>query len=162
MPALSYVLEMAPLGSLRSVLNQKLEEDMYQGRPTEKRPSLMSSLLSFRIAYQVSSRYLSVYISTALFFKVALGLEYLHSKDIAYKDMKADNILVWSLDANVKNSVNVKLSDYGLAQFVGPQGVTGIEGTPGYQAPEILRDSVYGTKVSHLTRSFVNSPMKIF
>ena len=61
--------------------------------------------------------------------------------------MKADNILVWSLNAHDMNGVHVKLSDYGLSQYVGPQGLTGFEGTVGYQAPEMNNNTVYDTKV---------------
>ncbi|ELT95241.1 hypothetical protein CAPTEDRAFT_227012 [Capitella teleta] len=124
MPILSYALEMAPLGSLRSVLNEK-SKGFSGGQSCG-----LGSLLSFRVVYQI-----------------ALGLSYLHSEAIVYKDMKADNILIWSLNPNDKNSVNVKLSDYGLSQYVGPQGLTGFEGTVGYQAPEMNHNAVYDNKI---------------
>ena len=36
-------------------------------------------------------------------------------------------------------SVLVKLSDYGISQFVATQGARGLVGTPGFIAPEILK-----------------------
>lgn len=54
-----------------------------------------------------------------------------------YRDLKSDNVLVWSLD--VEEPMNVKLADYGIARFANPGGVKGVEGTPGYMAPESVR-----------------------
>jgi len=79
---------------------------------------------------------------------VASALWYLHDSDIIYRDLKADNILVWSLNEN--ELVNVKLSDYGISCFATPQGVSGDEGTPGYQAPEIRTSVGYDEKVRSL------------
>ena len=54
-----------------------------------------------------------------------------------YRDLKGDNVLVWSIDPTHK--VNVKLADYGISRFANPGGVKGEEGTPGYMAPEALK-----------------------
>ena len=47
--------------------------------------------------------------------------------------------------------VNVKLADYGISRFANPGGVKGVEGTPGYQAPETIQrkgeDQAYDEKV---------------
>lgn len=77
--------------------------------------------------------------------QVASAIWYLHDCDIIYRDLKADNVLVWSLDET--SLLNVKLSDYGISCFATPQGVAGEEGTPGYQAPEIRTGVGYDEKV---------------
>ena len=38
-----------------------------------------------------------------------------------------------------QESVFVKLSDYGISQFVATQGAKGLVGTPGFMAPEIIK-----------------------
>lgn len=82
-------------------------------------------------------------------YQVAAGLAYLHRKNIIFCDLKSDNILVWSLQ--VEDSVNVKLSDYGISRQSFHEGALGVEGTPGYQAPEIRPGIVYDEKVHGLT-----------
>lgn len=43
--------------------------------------------------------------------------------------------------------VNIKLSDYGISRQSFHEGVLGVEGTPGYQAPEVRPGIVYDEKV---------------
>lgn len=78
-------------------------------------------------------------------YQIATGLAYLHKKNIIFCDLKSDNILVWSLD--VKEAINIKLSDYGISRQSFHEGALGVEGTPGYQAPEIRPRIVYDEKV---------------
>ena len=78
-------------------------------------------------------------------YQIASGLAYLHKKNIIFCDLKSDNILVWSLD--IKEHVNIKLSDYGISRQSFHEGALGVEGTPGYQAPEIRPRIVYDEKV---------------
>lgn len=60
-------------------------------------------------------------------------LAYLHSKDIVHRDVKAENML---LDAKG----TLKIADFGVArvQAKNPGEMTGMTGTPGYMAPEVL------------------------
>ena len=82
-----------------------------------------------------------------------MALRYLHKHGIVYRDLKSDNVLVWSLDIN--DPTNVKLADYGISRFANPGGVKGEEGTPGYLAPEAIRrrgeDQAFDEKVNHVT-----------
>eukprot|EP00477_Mikrocytos_mackini_P000383 GAHX01000408.1.p1 GENE.GAHX01000408.1~~GAHX01000408.1.p1 ORF type:complete len:673 (+),score=149.56 GAHX01000408.1:53-2071(+) len=67
--------------------------------------------------------------------EILLGLEHMHSKDIVYRDLKLENVL---LDANG----HCRLSDFGLSvQTTRP--IRGYAGTPGYTAPEVIRNRYY-------------------
>ncbi|XP_061591967.1 LOW QUALITY PROTEIN: leucine-rich repeat serine/threonine-protein kinase 1 [Cololabis saira] len=118
---LCFALQLAPLGSLNTVLEEK-------HRSKSSRYMPLGHMLTFKVAYQI-----------------ATGLAYLHRKSIIFCDLKSDNILVWSLE--VKDPVNVKLSDYGISRQSFHEGALGVEGTPGYQAPEVRPGIVYDEKV---------------
>uniref|UniRef100_A0A0L8HD85 Protein kinase domain-containing protein n=1 Tax=Octopus bimaculoides TaxID=37653 RepID=A0A0L8HD85_OCTBM len=107
------LMELAPLRSLRHVINSQLKK--HKGETI-----LFPKLLCYRILFQV-----------------ARGLSYLHRKHIIYGDLKSDNILTWTLSLDA--DVNVKLSDYNFSQYATPKGLKKMLGTPGYQAPEILQ-----------------------
>ena len=67
-------------------------------------------------------------------------LHYLKTKDVAHRDIKPENILV-------TENFDVKVIDFGLACRNIKQGGTAKCGSPGYVAPEILEEKVYGAKV---------------
>uniref|UniRef100_A0A8B9NVW3 non-specific serine/threonine protein kinase n=1 Tax=Apteryx owenii TaxID=8824 RepID=A0A8B9NVW3_APTOW len=116
---LCFALELAPLGSLTTVLSENSKGSSFVP---------LGHMLTHKIAYQIVT-----------------GLAYLHKKNIIFCDLKSDNILVWSLD--VKEHINIKLSDYGISRQSFHEGALGVEGTPGYQAPEIRPRIVYDEKV---------------
>lgn len=122
----------------------------------------LGHMLTFKVAYQI-----------------AAGLAYLHRKSIIFCDLKSDNILVWSLKVwmwNInpselfplhvsvyllnlllwlfvlqeRDGINIKLSDYGISRQSFHEGVLGVEGTPGYQAPEVRPGIVYDEKVQQV------------
>uniref|UniRef100_A0A669PFF0 non-specific serine/threonine protein kinase n=1 Tax=Phasianus colchicus TaxID=9054 RepID=A0A669PFF0_PHACC len=115
---LCFALELAPLGSLTTVLSENSKGSSFVP---------LGHMLTHKIAYQIVT-----------------GLAYLHKKNIIFCDLKSDNILVWSLD--VKEHINIKLSDYGISRQSFHEGALGVEGTPGYQAPEIRPRIVYDEK----------------
>ncbi len=98
-----------------------LSAELYYG-------SLTNRQLSFKFAWQIS-----------------ISLQYLHRKGVIYRDLKSSNILLWSLD--IASQVNIKLSDYGISCNTIPQGALGLLGTPGFQAPELLKNMAYDEKV---------------
>ena len=93
------------------------------------------------------------------FKQVAKALDYIHSKNFIFRDLKPSNILVWKfplpeIQFNSESEVYVKLADYGICQQYTPQGVRGVDGTPPYLPPEVL---LHGGQQSHSTKLDVYS-----
>ena len=70
---------------------------------------------------------------------VTLALEYLHEKQIVYRDLKPENVLI---DVNG----NIKLCDFGFAKVVEERTFTNC-GTPEYTAPEVIDGLGHGRSV---------------
>ncbi|XP_028959447.1 mitogen-activated protein kinase kinase kinase 18-like [Malus domestica] len=70
--------------------------------------------------------------------QILLGLQHLHSNQIAHCDVKCRNILV------AENGANVKLADLGCARLVNFDCDSPIGGTPLYMAPEVARGEEQG------------------
>ncbi|KAI9323235.1 kinase-like domain-containing protein [Dichotomocladium elegans] len=68
--------------------------------------------------------------------EVLLAIEYMHSKDVIYRDLKPENLL---LDAQG----HIKIIDFGFAKYV-PDITWTLCGTPDYLAPEIIQSKGYG------------------
>ena len=78
-----------------------------------------------------------------LISKLLSALVYLHSMNIMHRDIKPENLILKD-----ENGFDLKLADFGLAEFVNQkQHLFKRCGTPGYVAPEILDDKPYDTKV---------------
>ena len=71
--------------------------------------------------------------------EIISAFSYLHSKGIAYRDLKPENVIM-------EGSGHIKLTDFGLAKELG-EGTETLCGTPAYSAPEMLKGKIYGLEV---------------
>jgi hypothetical protein len=126
---LAIVLELAPLGALDSMLKH----------------------------YRRSGDRLAIATVQQVCLQIARALEYLHQQHIIYRDLKSENVLVWSMPqpfetvpvapaasaagrvGPVGGAVQVKLADYGISRACLPTGTKGFGGTEGFMAPEIMK-----------------------
>merc|ERR1712113_329684 len=69
---------------------------------------------------------------------IALALEFLHERRIAYLDLKGENCL---LDQHGY----LKIIDFGVAEWVKNGRIHAVKGTPLFMAPEIIRLQGYTT-----------------
>jgi serine/threonine protein kinase len=83
--------------------------------------------------------------------QVTTIFEYLHSKNIIYRDLKPENLLI------AKDGY-LKLTDFGFAKVVEGRTYT-LCGTPEYLAPEILLNKGHGKPVDYWTLGILTYEM---
>jgi len=72
--------------------------------------------------------------------EILLALSYLHAVNIAYRDLKPENVLI-DMDGHVK------MTDFGFAKVVDGDRTFTLCGTPEYLAPEIIQSKGHGKGV---------------
>jgi serine/threonine protein kinase len=82
-----------------------------------------------------------------IFVQLISALEYCHGNLISHRDIKLENILV----ANFKDPVIVKLTDFGLANYVRINSLhSSFCGSPNYAAPEIFLKKLYNPMLTDI------------
>ena len=78
--------------------------------------------------------------------QIVLAMEHLHSKDIVYRDLKPENVLI-------DEKGYIRITDFGLSRtnVKDSNGAKSICGTPEYLAPEIVMRLEYGKAVDWWT-----------
>lgn len=69
-----------------------------------------------------------------LLAEIVLGLEYLHSQQVIYRDLKLENVLI-------DQAGHVRLADFGLSRKLNQEAnvASTLVGSPAYMSPEILK-----------------------
>lgn len=78
------------------------------------------------------------------FAEILLGLEFIHSKGIVYRDLKPENVLL-DIDGHIK------LADFGLSKYL-PSLMSltnSFCGSPEYMSPEMLNGQGHGFAVDY-------------
>lgn len=78
--------------------------------------------------------------------QMVLAIEFLHEKNVAYRDLKPENVLI-------DKQGYIRITDFGLSKqdVVGNNQAKSVVGTPEYLAPEIIQNKGYGKAVDWWT-----------
>ncbi|XP_033114613.1 calcium/calmodulin-dependent protein kinase type 1D-like [Anneissia japonica] len=71
------------------------------------------------------------------------GIKFVHDLGIVHRDLKPENLLYYSADEDAK----IMISDFGLSKMEESGDMSTACGTPGYVAPEVLRQKPYGKAI---------------
>jgi len=76
---------------------------------------------------------------------LAAALQYLHGIGVVHRDLKPENLIYSSSRADA----SIKITDFGLAKLTlaAKSSLSTACGTPGYVAPEVLKNEPYGSPV---------------
>ena len=114
-PSIVHMVGVTVYPSMSIVLEEAPEGSLYYSLK-EQKP--FSRIVLHRIAIQVAST-----------------LHYLHSINIIWRDVNAENVLLWSLSPD--HLINCKVTDFNIAAHADPGGARGLHGTKGFIAPEV-------------------------
>ena len=84
-------------------------------------------------------------VRVKILLDAARGIHYLHNNAILHRDIKPDNILVLSIEPNIK--INAKITDFGASRNINAmmnnRTFTKGIGSPAYMSPEVLDRKKY-------------------
>ena len=91
----------------------------------------------------VNAGYFTEKIAFEIIYQILDVLNYLNDLGIMHRDIKPENLIMAD-----KDTMEVKVSDFGLADFVNNKNMMFKKcGTIGYLAPEVINDQKYDNKV---------------
>lgn len=91
--------------------------------------------------YIYENRRLDIDVCRNIFYQIAAGIKYVHSLNLAHRDLKLENILLAD-----KRRLVVKLTDFGFVREFNPYKrllLSTVCGTSAYMAPEMLKNEKY-------------------
>lgn len=130
---------------------------LFMGASTKGRPMIVSEFCAggtvFSLLHQSPSVELSWEQRLTVLLDTARGMNFLHCRQVVHRDLKSLNLLLAARVHGLKDSVQVKISDFGLSR-ARPAGqswqqacMTGGAGTYHWMAPEVLDGRSYDEKV---------------
>ncbi|XP_057370244.1 uncharacterized protein LOC130691331 isoform X2 [Daphnia carinata] len=76
-----------------------------------------------------------------VFYQLATGLKYIHSKKLIHRDIKPENILISVKHTDQGEELMIKWADFGLSREVSERGtftMSGVKGTKIWFSPEVM------------------------
>jgi serine/threonine protein kinase len=134
------ITEIMAMRALKSPLICKLlgvyEEETSVNLIVERAPGM--DLLD----YICNKRTVSEQVACEIISQVFKAVEYMHSKGVAHRDLKLENIMI-------DNQKKIKIIDFGMAGLFAPgsEDMTGCGGSVGYIAPEVYTGRPYTSKI---------------
>ncbi|XP_064592872.1 serine/threonine-protein kinase PAK 3-like [Zonotrichia leucophrys gambelii] len=144
--------------SLKEEMSEELAANEILAMRDNRNPNIVTYLDSFLVGDElwlvmefmdggtlsdiISKTCLSEDQTAAISRECLQGLDFLHSNDVIYRDVKSCNILL-------RTDGSVKLADIGLFVKLAPEQSrqSSVAGTSGWLAPEVVTGQAYGPKV---------------
>jgi serine/threonine protein kinase len=140
----SVVMEYSNRGSLWHMLRMHPLQPPAGQRAAGYHPFAQYSAVSHHLPPSLPSSLLSWEQKSVWIWELARGLAYLHNKNVAHRDLKSANLLLFE-SSTAEKRLHIKLADFGLSHRDSPhvmavQGNT-IHGTARWLAPECFQRS---------------------